>query len=158
MAPKSASLRWPLPLSTAAYAGSTALEAEARLARATLPDPAQEAATLARAFGPAAPGVAADHQAFLRLTQDQFSAICRRIAQSWDQIQAIAARVPEPDDLAALLGQAGGVTTAPGLGLTEEEVLEGLAYGHYLRNRFTILKLARFLDLLPGPAPAAREG
>jgi glycerol-1-phosphate dehydrogenase [NAD(P)+] len=133
-------------------------EAAARLDRATLPDPAREAAILARAFGAAAPGVAADHQAFLSMTQAQFGDLCRRIAGSWDQIQAIASRVPEPDDLAALLGRAGGVTGARGLGLADEEVVEGLAYGHYLRNRFTILKLARVLDLLPVPALTSGEG
>jgi glycerol dehydrogenase-like iron-containing ADH family enzyme len=89
------------------------------------------------------------------MDETQFAGLCRLILASWDRIQAIAARVPEPDELAGLLRRADGPTSAAGLGLAEEDVVEGLTYGHYLRNRFTILKLARFLNLLPTPIEVA---
>ena len=44
------------------------------------------------------------------------------------------------------------------LGLTDEEGELGLRYGHYLRNRFTVAKLAWLLGLYDEPATVARSG
>ena len=123
-------------------------EAEARLARATLPDHDRVMSELMERFGSAAAQVAAAHTAFLWMSPGQFDALRADVLRSWAVIQEIAAQVPEPAKLAALLRLAGGPTCVHSLGLTDKEANEGLLYGHYLRNRFTALKLARLLGLL----------
>ncbi len=123
-------------------------EAEVRLARATLPDRERQMSVLVRGFGLIAPQIAAAHEAFLQMSPGQFAMLRDRVRCSWPRIQEIAEQVPEPAELAALLNLVGGPTCVQPLGLTDEEACEGLFYGHYLRNRFTVLKLASLLGLL----------
>mgnify|MGYP001184988914 FL=1 len=63
-------------------------------------------------------------------------------------MQAIAAEVPSPAALADLLQRAGGTADPQALGLGDEEMALAEAYGHYVRNRFTVMKLSRVLGLL----------
>ncbi len=65
----------------------------------------------------------------------------------WDEIQAIAAQVPSSATIAELLRTVGGPTTVAELGLSADEQAQAVAYGHYLRDRFTARKLARVLGL-----------
>ena len=130
-------------------------EFKERLAAARLPDRAEEAARLQAVFGPAAAGVIADHRAFLLLDPAGFAALVERAAGSWAGIQRIAAQVPEPAELRATLAATGGPVTVRELGLTDEEGELGLRYGQYLRNRFTVAKLAWLLGLYDEPATIA---
>ena len=106
-------------------------------------------------FGPAADGVIADHHAFLELDPARFAELVGRAAGVWADIQRIAAEVPEPVELRATLVATGGPVTVRELGLTDEEGDLGLRYGHYLRNRFTVGKLAWLLGLYDEPATIA---
>ncbi len=116
------------------------------LEAATLPSQGQEEVIIQKGYGALAEEVIREHQPFIAMTSETFDSIKRRIAENWDDIQAIAATVPAPDEIQSYLQQAGGVTEAVSLGLRDDEISVGFTYGHYLRNRFTVLKLNRFLN------------
>jgi glycerol-1-phosphate dehydrogenase [NAD(P)+] len=118
-----------------------------RLEAAAPPDRAAEIAHIQEGFGALAGGVIAGHGPFLDQTPADFEQLKRRIAEHWDEVQAIAASVLPVEEIAALLRQAGAATDGAALGLSAEEVARGLEYGHYLRNRFTVIKLSRVLGL-----------
>jgi glycerol-1-phosphate dehydrogenase [NAD(P)+] len=118
-----------------------------RLEAATLPDRGEEIATIEQGYGRLAEGVIKEHLAFLNLTEAAFDALKQRISDHWEAIQAIAAQVPSPETVADYLRRAGAATDAAELGLGREEVELAYRYGHYLRNRFTVVKLSRVLGL-----------
>lgn len=120
-----------------------------RLEASTLPDRDAELAAIRTAFGAEAAAVARTHAAFLDMTPESYDAIKRRILGHWDEVQAIAAQVPPPEEIARLLTIAGSPTTPAELGLTDDEAAQALDNGHYLRNRFTVRKLARVLGVRP---------
>ncbi|MCB9138120.1 MAG: sn-glycerol-1-phosphate dehydrogenase [Caldilineaceae bacterium] len=99
------------------------------------------------AYGNQAEDVMAAHQRFLNLTPEESDAIKRQILAHWDEVQEIAAHVPPPDVVADYLRRAGGPTTVAELGLSDEEQALAEQSGHYLRDRFTVRKLARALDI-----------
>ncbi|MBL8130373.1 MAG: sn-glycerol-1-phosphate dehydrogenase [Anaerolineae bacterium] len=118
-----------------------------RLESATLPARAAEIARLRQGYGELADDVAKDHGAFLDLSEEAFEQLRHRIADRWDEIQDVAAHVPSPEAIRASLDKAGAPTSWTALKLDAEEVQPGLEYGHYLRDRFTVLKLSRVLDV-----------
>lgn len=118
-----------------------------RLEAAALPDRAAELAAIQAAFGPEAEAVARNHGAFLDMTPAAYEDIKRRILEHWEDIQAIAAQAPPPAEIARLLAIVGGPTTPAELGLSDAEATLALDNGHYLRNRFTVRKLARMLGV-----------
>jgi len=69
------------------------------------------------------------------------------ILTQWDAIQAIAADVPAPEEMAGMLRAAGAPVEPAVLGLTAEEVAAGLRYSHYIRDRFTVRRLEAALGL-----------
>lgn len=118
-----------------------------RLEAAALPDRAAELAAIQAAFGPEAEAVARNHSAFLDMPATTYDDIKRRVLEHWEDIQAIAAQAPQPAEIARLLAIVGGPTTPAELGLSDAEATLALDSGHYLRNRFTVRKLARMLGV-----------
>ncbi|MBX3083575.1 MAG: sn-glycerol-1-phosphate dehydrogenase [Anaerolineae bacterium] len=118
-----------------------------RLEGATLPSKQQEAEVIHAGYGALADDVMKEHAAFLNLTEAGFDTVKQRIADKWDAIQDVAEHVPPPEQIKAYLSAARAITDAKTLGLGEDEVKLGFQYGHYLRNRFTVLKLNRILGL-----------
>ena len=118
-----------------------------RLEAATLPDREQEIAHITASYGNLAPEITAIQRPFLAINESQFDALKTKILQHWEEIQAIAADVPSAADFTALLQAVGGPTTPTVLGLSETEVNQGANAGHYLRNRFTVRKLAHYVKL-----------
>ncbi len=118
-----------------------------RLEAATLPSRDSEIANIRAGYGKLADDVVKDHAPFLNLTEAAFDTIKRCIVEEWDTIQATASHVLPPEQIKGYLQQAGAPTNADALSLSEDEVKRGFEYGHYLRNRFTILKLNRILGL-----------
>ena len=116
------------------------------LEAAAFPDRAAEVAQIEAAYGAEAGEVIAGHRAFLDMTPAEFDTLKQRILAHWDEIQAIAAQVPPPEEIAALLAEVGGPTIVAELGLTADEQALAEANGHYLRNRFTVRKLMRVLN------------
>jgi glycerol-1-phosphate dehydrogenase [NAD(P)+] len=126
-------------------------EAARRLAATLQPDRASDIALLREAYGggEVAEGILADQAPFLDLTPTAYQALQKRVLDRWDDIQAVVAGVPTPEQLVALLRQAGAAANPRELGLHADETAEALAAGHLLRDRFTIIKLCRLLGLHP---------
>jgi len=61
----------------------------------------------------------------------------------WDQIVEVARSVPEPEELASWLKRVGGAVSPEELGVSSELVNQSLSAAFYVRNRYTILRLAR---------------
>jgi glycerol-1-phosphate dehydrogenase [NAD(P)+] len=118
-----------------------------RLEAATLPSREQEIATIRQGYGALADDVIREHAPFLDLTEAGFDRVKKHIAECWDEIQAVAAMVPAPQEIVGYLRQAGAATDGQSLGLGADEIPLGMQYGHYLRNRFTVMKLSRVLNI-----------
>ncbi|MBK8047399.1 MAG: sn-glycerol-1-phosphate dehydrogenase [Anaerolineales bacterium] len=117
------------------------------LEESELPDRGAEEAAIRKAYGAEGDEVIRDQAHFLELTPAKYAEIKQRILDHWDDIQAIAAQVPPAVEVAHLLRQAGGPTTVAEIGLSQEEQELAIAYGHYLRDRFTVRKLMRMLGM-----------
>jgi glycerol-1-phosphate dehydrogenase [NAD(P)+] len=118
-----------------------------RLEASTLPPRAAEVERIREAYGALADDIVKVQAKFLNLNDADYDEIKHRIVEHWEEIQAIAAQVPPADQIAALLHTAGGPATTAELGLSADEEAQAIAYGHYLRDRFTSRKLARVLGL-----------
>ena len=122
-------------------------EAADRLERARQPDRSQLADRIRSAYGRAADQVIAEQGAWQDMPVDQFEQLKHCIVEQWAAVQSIAARVPAAEQIAAWLGQVGAPTNGAALGFSDEEVAQAVEFGPYLRNRFTILRLAPMLGL-----------
>jgi glycerol-1-phosphate dehydrogenase [NAD(P)+] len=67
--------------------------------------------------------------------------LLRRIIEHWDEVQAIASRVPSPTHLTDLLRRVGGPVDIEQLGVTKMMLGQSLGYAMYVRSRFTVLRL-----------------
>jgi glycerol-1-phosphate dehydrogenase [NAD(P)+] len=122
-------------------------EASVRLTATPLPDREREIALLQNVFGAVAGQSILEQAPFLNLTAESFAQLRAKIVERWEDIQTIAATVPPPADLVELLRKVGGPTDTQALGLHENEVAMAQKYAHFLRNRFTVMKLAYVLGL-----------
>lgn len=122
-------------------------DVSARLKDATLPDYDEEVAIIREAYGDVADTVIEAQQPFLEMSAERFDALKQNIESCWGDIQAIADSLPSSDEVRALLATVGAPTTNEALGITQEEMHHALMWGHYLRNRFTIIKLSRILGV-----------
>jgi glycerol-1-phosphate dehydrogenase [NAD(P)+] len=123
-------------------------EAARRLETARRPARQQEIERIRSAYGPLTDLLLVEQAAFLDWTDDDYVRLKQRILDRWAEVQAIAAEVPSPATLTDLLERAGGTADYRALGLGDEEVAMAEVYGHYVRNRFTVMKLSRILGLL----------
>ncbi|HEX3053359.1 MAG TPA: sn-glycerol-1-phosphate dehydrogenase [Aggregatilineaceae bacterium] len=98
-------------------------------------------------YGPSADQIIKVQRPFLDLTEAEYTQLQQRIVDNWSTIQAIAQTVLPSSTIVELLEQVGAPTDWHSLGLEEHMVEPALLYGHYLRNRFTVVKLCKFLGL-----------
>jgi glycerol-1-phosphate dehydrogenase [NAD(P)+] len=124
-------------------------QAAQRLEASRLPDRQQEIDRIRSVYGPLMDGVVAEQAAFLAWTQSDYDRLKQRILDRWEEVQRVAGEVPPPDALARLLERAGGTADYRVLGLGDDEMATAERYSHYVRNRFTVMKLSRILGLLP---------
>lgn len=117
-----------------------------RLEASTLPNREREIAQIRQVYGRLADEVIATHKGFINMSEAQYDQLKRRLFEQWEEVQAIAATVPAPSELAAMLKTVGGPTTVSELGLSEEEFELADRNAHYLRERFTVRKLRRVLE------------
>jgi glycerol-1-phosphate dehydrogenase [NAD(P)+] len=117
------------------------------LEAASLPARAEEMKIIQAAYPDEAPEVSRDQARFLDLTEADFGALKQRILDNWDAIQAIAAQVPPAEHVAQLLTTGGGPSRVDQIGISAAERDMAIADAHYLRDRFTVRKLARVLGL-----------
>ncbi|MBW7882925.1 MAG: sn-glycerol-1-phosphate dehydrogenase [Caldilineaceae bacterium] len=115
------------------------------LEASTLPSRADEMARIRAAYGDLADEVAAAQERFLSLTAAQYDGLKRRILEHWEEIRQIAAQVLPASEIAGLLSKVGGPTSVAQIGLSDAELELAAANGHFLRDRFTVRKLARVL-------------
>jgi len=106
-----------------------------------------------RAYGSEAEAVRKIQEPFLALTEAEYRQLQGRIVENWPAIREIAETVLPASAVAELLEQVGAPTDWRTLGLEEHMIEPALLYGHYLRNRFTVIKLCRFLGIDTRPAP-----
>lgn len=118
-----------------------------RLEAATLTPAEEHLQTIHTVYGDTADKVIAEQAKFLAVSPEQFDRLKQTIADRWADIQHIAATVPSPAQMAALLQQVGGPTEMQALGLAEAEVAEAVAHAHYLRDRFNVDKLGHIIGL-----------
>lgn len=111
------------------------------------PDTAVEEEIIRSHFGGLADFLIAEQRPFINPTPEEWEARKRRILERWDEVQDIAAAVPEPETVAQWLETVGGPTTAAELGFTSQEESDAQAFAHYLRDRFTVRKLVETLGI-----------
>ncbi|MCX6029113.1 MAG: sn-glycerol-1-phosphate dehydrogenase [Chloroflexi bacterium] len=122
-------------------------EAATRVSRTPLPDREAQIRGIRAAYGLIAEQVIAIQAPFLEMTTADFEALKRKTLASWDAIQRVAATVPPAVDIEGWLRRAGGPVAGREVGLSDDEVTLGVAFGHYYRNRFTIGKLSGLLGI-----------
>jgi glycerol-1-phosphate dehydrogenase [NAD(P)+] len=125
-------------------------EALRRLQAACLPDRSAEIQRIRSVYGSIADKIIAEQAPFLDLSPEEFSQLKQHILDYWDDIQALATAVPAVEWFSDHLHQAGDATKPSDLGLSDDEVRQALFDAHLLRNRFTICKLGRLLNLMDG--------
>jgi glycerol-1-phosphate dehydrogenase [NAD(P)+] len=123
-------------------------EAARRLAALPRPDRQAEIERIRHAYGDLTSALIVEQAPFLDWSEADYARLQQRILDRWPEVQAVAAEVPSPDALTGLLERAGGTADARALGLGVAEMALAEEYGHYVRNRFTVMKLSRVLGLL----------
>lgn len=124
-------------------------QAAACLQWARLPAREEQVAGIRAAYGPVADSIIREQSSFLDMDAAGFDLLRQRILDAWPHVLEIARGVPAPDEMAGWLRAAGAPADGSALGLARGEVELGLAYAHYLRNRFTVNKLWFALGLAP---------
>ena len=117
------------------------------LAASHLPSRVDEEARVREAFGGTADGIIAAHERFLSMGPGDFEMLKANILADWERILQFAASVPNAAETARLLSLAGCPTDPRALGLRPEEIELGLKSAHYIRDRFTVKKLALVLGI-----------
>ncbi len=118
-----------------------------RLEGAQLPLRSAEIAAIQQGYPSMSAEIIRDNLPFLDMTENDFDMLKRRIVERWEDIQAVAAQVADAETIQEWLRRAGAPSTATELGLSEAELSAGIRYGHFLRERFTVMKLSRILGL-----------
>ncbi|MCS7260835.1 MAG: sn-glycerol-1-phosphate dehydrogenase [Anaerolineae bacterium] len=119
-----------------------------RMARVAMPERAVEIQIIRQVYGPIAEAIIAEQSTFLDMDATAYAALQQRVLDNWDAVQEIAATVPPAEQIEGMLAAADAPTRPSMLGLSNQEVELAMCCSHYLRNRFTVARLARMLGLL----------
>lgn len=122
-------------------------EAAERIENFSPPDLEQETERVRIAYGRAAEQIIASRPSYLGTFREKAPQVAARLLADWDKVQAIAAKVPPPEALAALLEKAGSLNHPAQIHVTSEEADLALHHAMYVRDRFTILEIDRMLGL-----------
>lgn len=125
----------------------TQADVKEMVARSKLPSREEDERAIQDGYGPAADSVTSGHEPFLGMTSAQIDEIREKIVYGWQEILNIAAKVPQRSEVEALFEKVGTPTTGSELGFTQQDQVRAQTYGHFLRNRFTVVKLSRFLGV-----------
>ncbi|MDP2989936.1 MAG: iron-containing alcohol dehydrogenase, partial [Kiritimatiellota bacterium] len=114
-------------------------DAEELLSRAHVPSRAEQEKTIRAELPEIAEELIANNPVYMQLSDPQaLERVKRKILDNWDELQAVAARVPPPDQFRAWLKSLGGPTTTAELDLSPGQAQTAINHGHYLRERFSI--------------------
>lgn len=122
-------------------------EAELRLEQRGLPSRQTMLEEIDHGYGEIADHIARIQAPLLDLSPAQMKENKARILANWNTIQMIAATVPPPEQVISWLKAVQGPVHPGEIGLSEEETILGLQSAHYLRDRFTLHRLAFWLNL-----------
>lgn len=111
---------------------------------ARVPRAEDDEAVIRDGFGTAAASLLESRRIFRPWTETRFDHLMSFAPRHWDEVRAIAAEVPSPQELETWLRACGAPVTPVEIGLAAD-LDEALTLGPYLRDRFTA---ARFLTLL----------
>jgi glycerol-1-phosphate dehydrogenase [NAD(P)+] len=128
--------------------GLSRAEAAQRLARFRLPGILEETARVQSAFGDLADMLLAGNPSFLGPLRQKIGQVSRRLIDHWDEVQAIAAQVPDAQRMSELLKLGGASDDLEQIHVSPEEVAQSLRCAMYIRDRLTILELSLMLGLL----------
>jgi glycerol-1-phosphate dehydrogenase [NAD(P)+] len=120
-----------------------------RLNETTMPGREEEIQRIRAAFPELQEQIIAEQASFLDMSEEAYDGLRQKITDRWTEIQDIAAPVPSSQELTRQLREVGGAVDMKNLGLATEEVAFALEHAHYLRNRFTVIKLSRMLGIQP---------
>ncbi len=123
-------------------------EAEQRLAASALPHRSREIEQIKTVYGPITRQLIQAQASFLDMTAPAYESLKQKIIDNWSEIQTIAHTVPAPQQLTNWLREVGAATDLYTLGFSQAEIQSAVQNCHYLRDRFTVLKLSRMLEIL----------
>jgi glycerol-1-phosphate dehydrogenase [NAD(P)+] len=122
-------------------------DAAARLEARVLPSRQQILDEIEGSYGPVAPQIIQIQAPLFGITLQDFQNLKASILAHWDEIQEIARSVPPPRQIEKWLKAVQGPDQPEEIGLSQMETLKGLHSAHYLRDRFTLNRLAFWLGL-----------
>jgi glycerol-1-phosphate dehydrogenase [NAD(P)+] len=120
---------------------------EALLATIDAPNDADDREAILNAYGTIANQVIAENFTEGSDKPVLADAFKRKIVDHWPELKQIAQQVPPPDQFSQWLAHAGGPVTPEQLGVEQELVDESMRNAIFVRNRFTIMRLNRWLGL-----------
>lgn len=118
-----------------------------RLASLRLPLRESAIAEIRAAYGPIAEGVMKAQRRFLELDAGSFKVLKERIIEQWPLVLDLAESLPSAEQFREWLSAAGGPTQLQPMGISTAEIEMALHHAHYFRERFTVSKLAYYLNL-----------
>lgn len=120
-------------------------EVQVLVNRGEKPTDQNDRQAIEQAYGAIAPQVLQEnfpHGAASRDLADNFG---EKIVELWQDIVRVARHVPTPAQLSQWLSSVGGPTAPEQLGISPQLVKESLRCALFVRNRFTILRLRRWI-------------
>ncbi len=125
----------------------TKADAAACLENRSLPTRESLLAEIQAAYSSVSDKIAAIQAPLLEMTQNDLDRLKARILEHWDAIQAAAQTVPSADQIISWISAVDGSTKPQDINLDQAETILSLKTAHYLRDRFTLNRLAFWLDL-----------
>jgi glycerol-1-phosphate dehydrogenase [NAD(P)+] len=124
-----------------------AKDVEALIQHAEEPSSEEDQAAIHTAYGAIAEQVIAENFPSGRTQSSAPPQLKQTVQEHWAEIVHVAQQVPSPQQLANWLSQAGGPVTAEQLGVEQDLVEESLRNAMFVRNRYTVMRLNRWLGL-----------
>ncbi len=113
----------------------------------SLPGQEQFLAEIKAGYGPVTDKIVSIQEPLLQMNDRDLQNLKKRILGNWKEIQSIAKTVPHPTQITRWISEVGGPTAPGEIGLSPDEVILGVRSAHYLRDRFTLNRLAFWLNL-----------
>ena len=80
--------------------------------------------------------------------EDCLSALTKEVlTEKWPQVREIVASLPSADEIYGMLEMIGAKRSLEEIGVTEEDTDAILTYSPLVRNRLTLMRVRRMLDL-----------
>lgn len=122
-------------------------DAKRSLGSLSLPGREQFLSEIQAGYGPVTDKIVSIQEPLLKMNEQDLQKLTKRILDNWKEIQSIAKTVPHPNQIASWISDVGGPTAPGDINLSPAEVTLGIRSAHYLRDRFTLNRLAFWLNL-----------